>query len=49
VPRLPPANAAWQQVVDSLLAKLPADRFSTARQAEEVLRAAAGQARTAVA
>jgi IMP dehydrogenase/GMP reductase len=49
VPRLPAANAAWQQVVDALLAKLPADRFRSARLAEEALRTAAGQARTAAA
>jgi serine/threonine protein kinase len=49
VPRLAPANAAWQQVVDGLLAKLPDERYSTAAKAEAALRAAAQRARAAAA
>ena len=49
IPRLPAAVACWQPIVDTLLAKLPADRFSTAAQAESVLREAATQARAAAA
>jgi tRNA A-37 threonylcarbamoyl transferase component Bud32 len=49
VPRLSAANSAWQPVVDALLAKLPADRYSTAAKAEAALRAAAQQARAAAA
>jgi DNA-binding response OmpR family regulator len=49
IPRLPAAVAGWQPIVDTLLAKLPADRYSTAAQAESVLREAATQARAAAA
>jgi len=49
IPRLSAANAAWQQVVDALLAKLPSDRYGSAVEAEAALRAAAGQARAAAA
>lgn len=49
VPRLPPAVAHWQYLVDNLLAKNPADRYATAAQAESVLREAASQARAAAA
>jgi tRNA A-37 threonylcarbamoyl transferase component Bud32/DNA-binding response OmpR family regulator len=47
--RLPPAVAAWQDIVDRLLAKRPADRYSTATQAAAALREAAQQARSAAA
>ncbi len=49
IPRLPAAAASWQHIVDGLLAKLPADRYSTAAQAEAVLREAADQARAVAA
>jgi eukaryotic-like serine/threonine-protein kinase len=49
IPRLPAPVAGWQYIVDGLLAKRPADRFSTAAQAEAVLREAADQARVAAA
>ena len=49
VPRLPARVARWQPLVDSLLAKQPEDRYSTAAQAEAVLREAAVQARAAAA
>jgi serine/threonine-protein kinase PpkA len=49
VPRLPPAAQQWQPIIDNLLAKRPADRYSTAAQAESVLQQAALQARTAAA
>jgi eukaryotic-like serine/threonine-protein kinase len=49
VPRMPAAVAVWQPIVDTLLAKLPAGRYSTAAQAEAVLRQAAEQARVAAA
>ncbi|MEO6079249.1 MAG: serine/threonine-protein kinase [Steroidobacteraceae bacterium] len=49
IPRLPAAAAGWQDIVDALLAKSPGDRYSTAAQAESVLREAAIQARTAAA
>jgi eukaryotic-like serine/threonine-protein kinase len=49
IPRLPKATAGWQELVDTLLAKRPADRYSTAAQAESVLHEAAVQARAAAA
>jgi eukaryotic-like serine/threonine-protein kinase len=49
IPRLPAANAGWQPIVDTLLAKLPRDRYSTAAQTEAVLREATEQARAAAA
>lgn len=49
VPRLAAALSAWQPLVDRLLAKLPADRFASAAQAEIALREAARQARAAAA
>jgi tRNA A-37 threonylcarbamoyl transferase component Bud32 len=49
IPRLPAAVAQWQGLVDTLMAKLPADRYSTAAQVESVLREAAVAARAAVA
>ena len=49
VPRLPPAVARWQYLVDNLLGKLPSDRFASAVQAEAALNQAALQARTAAA
>jgi eukaryotic-like serine/threonine-protein kinase len=49
IPRMPLAMAQWQGLVDCLLAKRPADRYSTAAQVEAVLREAANQARVAVA
>jgi eukaryotic-like serine/threonine-protein kinase len=49
IPRLPPAVAQWQDLVDALLAKQPSDRYSTAAQAESVLREAAERARAAAA
>jgi eukaryotic-like serine/threonine-protein kinase len=41
IPRLPEATAALQEYVDALLAKQPADRYSTAHRAAAMLRAAA--------
>jgi eukaryotic-like serine/threonine-protein kinase len=49
IPRLPAATAALQEYVDTLLAKQPADRYSTAAQAESVLQAAALRARAVAA
>jgi serine/threonine protein kinase len=49
IPRLPAHVAAWQPIVDILLAKKPEDRYSTAAQAEAVLREAALEARAAAA
>ena len=49
VPRLSAALAVWQPIVDTLLAKLPADRYANATEAESVLYAAAEQARVAAA
>jgi DNA-binding response OmpR family regulator len=49
VPKLPPAVMQWQPIVDNLLAKRPAERYSTAAQAESVLHQAAVQARVAAA
>jgi eukaryotic-like serine/threonine-protein kinase len=49
IPRLPAAVSQWQDIVDHLLAKQPAGRYSTAKQAESVLRAAVVQARSAAA
>lgn len=49
IPRLPPPVAQWQELVDTLLAKRPEDRFSTAAQAEATLREAAAEARAAAA
>jgi tRNA A-37 threonylcarbamoyl transferase component Bud32/DNA-binding response OmpR family regulator len=49
VPRLPPAALHWQPLIESLLAKLPADRFASARDAEAALQQAAAQARVAAA
>ena len=37
VPELPPALAAWQPVVDRLLAKSPEERYASARELAEVL------------
>ena len=47
IPRLPPAVAQWQELVDSLLAKHPTDRYSTAAHTQSVLREAADRARIA--
>jgi serine/threonine protein kinase len=47
IPRLPGPVAQWQDIIDRLLAKSPADRFSTAAQVEDVLRNAALEARAA--
>ncbi|HWL63826.1 MAG TPA: protein kinase [Steroidobacteraceae bacterium] len=49
VPRLPQPAAQWQGLVDTLMAKRPADRYSTAAQVESVLREAAQAARAAAA
>jgi serine/threonine-protein kinase PpkA len=49
IPRLPTSAAVWQPIVDTLLAKLPADRYATAAQAEAALREAAINARAAAA
>jgi DNA-binding response OmpR family regulator len=49
VPTLPVAVQQWQHLIDNLLAKRPADRYSTAAQAESVLQQAATQARVAAA
>ena len=49
VPRLPPGVAQWQYLVDSLLAKLPAERFASAAVAEAALDQAAAQARSVAA
>jgi tRNA A-37 threonylcarbamoyl transferase component Bud32/DNA-binding response OmpR family regulator len=49
IPRLPAHVAQWQGLVDTLMAKLPADRYSTAAQVESVLREAAVAARSAAA
>jgi tRNA A-37 threonylcarbamoyl transferase component Bud32/CheY-like chemotaxis protein len=49
IPQLPPATAHWQYLVDRLLAKKPADRYSNAAQAEAALHEAATQARAAAA
>jgi hypothetical protein len=49
IPRLPPPVAQWQGLVDTLLAKRPEDRYSTAAQVEATLREAAAQARAAAA
>jgi serine/threonine protein kinase len=49
IPRLPSHVAQWQGLVDTLMAKLPADRYSTAAQVESVLREAAVAARSAAA
>ncbi|MDR2214773.1 MAG: serine/threonine protein kinase [Nevskiaceae bacterium] len=44
-PRLPPSVAAWQEMVDRLLAKSPEDRFESAAHAAAALRRAAERAR----
>jgi tRNA A-37 threonylcarbamoyl transferase component Bud32/DNA-binding response OmpR family regulator len=49
IPRLPPAVAQWQEIIDTLLAKSPTDRYSTAAQVESVLREAATMAKAAAA
>jgi serine/threonine-protein kinase PpkA len=49
IPRLPEAMAHWQELIDVMLAKNPADRFSTAAQVEATLREAAVEARAAAA
>jgi DNA-binding response OmpR family regulator len=49
IPRLPASTSAWQEVVDTLLAKSPSGRYGKATQAEAALRAAAEQARAAAA
>jgi eukaryotic-like serine/threonine-protein kinase len=49
IPRLPQAAAHWQELIDCLLAKKPCDRYTTAAQAESVLREAASRARSAAA
>jgi len=49
IPRMPAHVADWQPIVDILLAKRPEERYSTAAQAEAVLREAAVAARTAAA
>ncbi|MEJ0100697.1 MAG: serine/threonine-protein kinase [Pseudomonadota bacterium] len=47
IPKLPAATAHWQPLVESLLAKLPQQRYGDAREAQEVLRRAADTARAA--
>jgi hypothetical protein len=47
IPRLVPQVAAWQPIIDSLLAKRPADRYSNAAEAQAALREAADGARAA--
>lgn len=47
IPRLPAAVAHWQPLIDSLLAKRPAERYGNALEAERVLREAAATARAA--
>ena len=49
IPRLPESTAHLQEYVDTLLAKQPAGRYSTAAQAEAVLQAAAQRARSVAA
>lgn len=49
IPRLPTHAAPWQELIDTLMAKRPEDRYSTAAQVEIVLREAATQARAAAA
>jgi tRNA A-37 threonylcarbamoyl transferase component Bud32 len=49
IPRLPAPVAQWQGLIDTLLAKKPADRYSTAAQVEATLREAATAARAAAA
>lgn len=49
VPRLPAHAESWQPIIDSLLAKDPQDRYSTAAQVEDLLRDAAAEARRAAA
>lgn len=49
IPRLPAAMAWLQEIVDTLLAKRPSGRYSTATQAEAVLQVAATQARAVAA
>ncbi|HEY0300374.1 MAG TPA: serine/threonine-protein kinase, partial [Rhizomicrobium sp.] len=47
IPRLAPSVAAWQPLIDNLLAKRPADRYRNADEAQEALRQAADTARAA--
>lgn len=47
IPRLGEAAARWQPIVDSLLAKRPAERYATAAEAAEALHQAAESARAA--
>jgi DNA-binding response OmpR family regulator len=47
IPRLLPQVATWQPIIDSLLAKRPADRYSNAAEAQAALRRAADSARAA--
>ncbi len=47
IPKLPAPVAHWQPLVESLLAKLPKERYRSAREAEDVLRQAADTARAA--
>jgi eukaryotic-like serine/threonine-protein kinase len=47
IPRLPAQVAHWQPLIDSLLAKRPAERYGNALEAERVLREAAATARAA--
>jgi DNA-binding response OmpR family regulator len=47
IPRLPGQAGTWQPIIDSLLAKRPADRYATAEEAADVLHQAALTARAA--
>jgi tRNA A-37 threonylcarbamoyl transferase component Bud32/CheY-like chemotaxis protein len=47
IPRLPAQVAAWQPIIDTLLAKRPAERYGSAGEAENALRQAADTARAA--
>jgi CheY-like chemotaxis protein len=47
IPRLPAQVAAWQPLIDTLLAKRPAERYGNAGEAEQALRQAADTARAA--
>ena len=49
VPPLPPSTSRWQPIVETLLAKRPEQRYSSAAQVEAVLREAAEQARAVAA
>ena len=47
IPRMPAHVAVWQPLIDTLLAKRPAERYRNAGEAETALREAAGTARAA--